>query len=382
MTAWAFAKAGHAAQPLLKAIATEAVRGGLRGFTPQGLANTAWAFATAGHHAAPTLLDAIAAEAVRGGLHDFSPQNFANTAWAFAKAAHAAPALFDAIAAEAVRGGLRDFKPQDLANTSWAFATAGHTAPALLDAIAAEAVHRGLRDFSPQDLANMVWAFATAGHAAPALLDAFATEAAPRLGDFTPQELANTAWTFAVADHLAPALFDSDAFVQRLRAVDCSIGPEHLTQLHQWQLWREERGAAWPPLPPELSQRCRTAFSSKEGVPSRLQLAVVASLQAMGLAPREEVRTEQGYSLDAVVVYGGREVAIEVDGPTHFFGRMRGRSPTGGTALKRRQLRAAGWALLPVPHWEWTALGSGDGTPSATVRAAQQEYLRAALNEA
>ena len=32
----------------------------------------------------------------------------------------------------------------------------------------------------------------------------------------------------------------------------------------------------------------------------------------------------------------GREVAIEVDGPLHFCGRM----PSGATALKRRQLRA------------------------------------------
>jgi len=60
-------------------------------------------------------------------------------------------------------------------------------------------------------------------------------------------------------------------------------------------------------------------------------------------------------------------VAIEVDGPSHFCGR----TPTGATALKRRQLRAAGWALLPVPYWEWNALGSSE--------AAKQEYLRAAL---
>ena len=332
---------------------------------------------------AGALFAAVAEAAVRGGLRDFNPQDLANTAWAFATAGHAAPALLDAIATEAVRGGLRDFRPQELTNTAWAFAKAERAAPTLLDAIATEAVRGGMRDFNPQNLTNTAWAFATAGHAAPALLDAIATEAVrggPR--EFKPQELANAAWAFAVADHLAPALFDGDAFVQQLCAAERSFSPDELCQLHQWQLWQEERGAAWPPLPPELSQRCRTAFSSKEGVPSRLQLAVVASLQAMGLAPREEVRTEQGYSLDAVVVYGEREVAIEVDGPTHFFGRMRGRSPTGGTALKRRQLRAAGWALLPVPHWEWTALGSGDGTPSATVRAAQQEYLRAALNEA
>jgi hypothetical protein len=102
-----------------------------------------------------------------------------------------------------------------------------------------------------------------------------------------------------------------------------------------------------------------------------LQRDVVASLLALELALREEVRSPQGYSLDAVVLhYSGREVAIEVDGPSHFCGR----TPTGATALKRRQLRAAGWALLPVPYWEWDALGSSE--------AAKQEYLRAALQGA
>jgi len=38
------------------------------------------ASATAGH-AAPALLDAIATEAVRGGLRDFNPQNLANADW-------------------------------------------------------------------------------------------------------------------------------------------------------------------------------------------------------------------------------------------------------------------------------------------------------------
>ena len=71
-----------------------------------------------------------------------------------------------------------------------------------------------------------------------------------------------------------------------------------------------------------------------------------------------------------MVLYGGREVAIEVDGPSHFCGR----TPTGATALKRRQLRAAGWALLAVPYWEWDVHGMNN--------AAKQEYLRAALQGA
>jgi len=48
---------------------------------------------------------------------DFNPQDMANTAWAFAKAGHAAPELFDAIAAGAARR-VGEFNPQNLANTA------------------------------------------------------------------------------------------------------------------------------------------------------------------------------------------------------------------------------------------------------------------------
>jgi hypothetical protein len=69
-----------------------------------------------------------------------------------------------------------------------------------------------------------------------------------------------------------------------------------------------------------------------------------------------------------------REVAIEVDGPSHFVGRTH--EPTGATptALKRRQLRAAGWALVAVPYWQWNAL---DAAP-----AGQRELLLRELRNA
>ena len=127
------------------------------------------------------LFTAVAEAAVRCGLGSFNPQDLANTAWAFATAGHHAPALLDAITAAAAPR-LRDFNSQGLANMAWAFAKAGHHAPALLDAIATAAAPR-LREFNPQNLANMAWAFATAGHHAPALLDAIATVVAPRLRD-------------------------------------------------------------------------------------------------------------------------------------------------------------------------------------------------------
>ena len=173
-------------------------------FEPQALANTAWAFATAGH-AAPALFHAIGTESA-GRVREFDPQNLANTAWTFATAGHATPALFDAIGKESA-GRVREFSPQLLANTVWAFAKAGHATPALLDAIGTESSGK-VHEFSPHALANTAWAFAKAGHASPALFDTIGTESARRVREFNPQALANTAWAFAKAGHAAPALFD------------------------------------------------------------------------------------------------------------------------------------------------------------------------------
>ena len=215
--AWAWATAGRAAPVVFDAIAAAAALC-VRDFKPQEVANTVWAFATAGH-AAPALFGTIAAEVARR-VHEFNPQNLANTAWAFATAGHAAPVLFDAIAGEGVRR-MRDFNPQDQANTAWAYATAGYAAPALFDAIAAEAA-RGVRVFNPQGLANTAWAYATAGHAAPVLFDAIASEGARRARDFNPQDLANTAWAFATTGRPAPALLDAIAAEATRFVRDCS----------------------------------------------------------------------------------------------------------------------------------------------------------------
>ena len=100
---------------------------------------------------------ALAAEQL---VCEMKEQNLANTAWAFATAGHASPELFNAISAEAFRRRLGGFNQQDLSNTVWAFATAGHEATELFNAISAEAVRRRLGGFNAQDLSNLAWAFA------------------------------------------------------------------------------------------------------------------------------------------------------------------------------------------------------------------------------
>jgi hypothetical protein len=55
---------------------------------------------------------------------------------------------------------------------------------------------------------------------------------------------------------------------------------------------------------------------------------------------------------------------------------------TGSTALKRRQLRAAGWALVSLPYWEWNQFESHDARCAAWQRELLVRELGAAVRSA
>ena len=72
-----------------------------------------------------------------------------------------------------------------------------------------------------------------------------------------------------------------------------------------------------------------------------------------------------GYSIDILVRRGSAtgstgggdspealagDWAVEVDGPFHFLGD--GRTPSGSTLLKRKQLGQLGYTVVPVPFWD------------------------------
>ena len=99
----------------------------------------------------------------------------------------------------------------------------------------------------------------------------------------------------------------------------------------------------------------------------RFQRQVVKALADMEIE-EEYLDATSGYSIDVLVRRrsaageggGGKspEVpaggwAVEMDGPTHFLGG--GRTLSGGTLLKRKQLGQLGYTVVPVPFWEWQA---------------------------
>ena len=250
----------------------------------------------------------------------------------------------------------------------------------VFDALASESAQR-VGEFIPQALANTSWAFATAGHSAPALFDALASASAPRVGEFNPQNLINTAWAFAAdgADFAERAELNS-ALAQRLEQSEHDLSELELRQVHQWILWHREHGTA-PPVSAALVERALAAFRASPTTPSKLQRSVGAVFAELGLQPRGEVICEEtGYSVDLVVTsQGGTEVAVEVDGPTHFLVGRDAHTPTGATLLKRRQLGALGWPrLVSVPYWEWDALSHGEGGASGR-RERERAYLLEAV---
>ena len=323
------------------------------------MANVAHAFAKARLVGASPweIVWAALPEAVCRRLGDFKVQDLSITAWAFANAGQASPELYNAISAEVVRRWLGDFDPQDISNTAWAFAKAGHASPELYNAISAEVVRRRLGHFNPQDISNTAWAFATVGHASPELYNAISAEVVRRgLGDFNPQDISNMAWAFAVSNPAsADELFGTTSFVTRCAHFETSLSltDTNLSQLHQWSLWRDERGAQWPGLPNSLRQACSAAFVAGGEEPSQLQADVVRKIRSRVPHVEEEHRCQvSGYSIDALVTLkDGKKVAVEVDGPSHFVGCSQ--QPTGATLLKHRQLRYFGWHLQIVRYWEW-----------------------------
>jgi hypothetical protein len=93
-----------------------------------------------------------------------------------------------------------------------------------------------------------------------------------------------------------------------------------------------------------------------------LREVVQCLVDGLGLRVVEEAVLGGGaISVDALIMppdgSGLAPIAVEVDGPWHFFSNLK-QEPTGTTAFKRRLLDLAvqrgevgGW--VSVPYWEW-----------------------------
>ena len=290
--------------------------------------------------------------------------NTASLAWSLASLGYKHKPLFDALAQASDTNELRKFNSQQLANMAWAYATARDANIILFENIANEAQ---TRSFSSQGMSNLLWAFASTGNLNENLFSSMAFLARESIDSFNCQALSNIAWAYTVANIDAECLFGDGLYVNKCIEKMDEFNSEGLCQLHQWNVWRRKIGAKHV-LPQSFARHCQKALAGKtEKNISRLQSDVVSQLTAMGHAVDEEVHTQSGYSVDAIVEINDEKIAIEVDGPCHFIGR----EPDGAMMLKQRQIMTIDeLPLLSIPYWEWNELRSHED---------KHQYLRSKL---
>jgi hypothetical protein len=362
---------GESAEGLLDAMCGRALATA-KWFEPHHVAMVLWALSTMGVTAATAdrgLLEALQKRATATAGW-FRAQNVANLLWALATMEERVDRTLLGAMQRRATATAGEYTPRDVANVLWALATMVERVDRGLLQAMQERVTATAGDYNPQDIANVLWALATMGEEADrGLLQALQWRTAATVGKFAPQNVANVLWALAtmgwgldasegvLIDRLAARVLEfRHKFTQRAKS-----------QLHQWLLSCQLDLVSDASLPSgvarvklEMGEECLQAFSGWAMHESRFQRDVALALGAGGseLEIEEEYRdARSGYSIDILVrrrsAAGSSEWAVEVDGPFHFLGD--GRTPSGSTLLKRKQLRQLGYKVVPVPFWEWDA---------------------------
>jgi hypothetical protein len=344
--------------------------------------------------AAPRAALEALAPALAAGAPLASASAVSAAAHGLASARVYAPAALDALAARAAELA-RTGSPRFAATTLWSVAKLNHRHTLAFEQVAAALtplVAAGRVD--AQSGATLALALTRAGAAASpaaaALLDALGVAAIATLaaggrpGDGRTRAAVNLCFALAVAKRLPRALFSLAAAAA---AEESTMLAVELGQLHVASLaLRAEAQAGPATVRPavdglflgSLLAAGRTGAAAKAamraGAPlgpsvvTRSHVQLLDALAALhGPVAAEFVAGDFGV-VDAALP--GDRVAIEFDGPLHFFVNDPTRA-VGATVFKRRLLRAVGWRVVSVPHFHWAQLGNS--------RAAQEAYVALAL---
>lgn len=273
------------------------------------------------------------------------------------------------------------FTSQALTNTLWAFATLRWYPARLLPCIT-HAMGKLVRRMTAQELANSLWSYARFAYHPGRVMWSFLAVMSLRMDEFEAQGCTNSLWALAVlkATH-SPAFVKLLERYVALERTSVSFGELQYNQVLQAVLLAqfESRGGrvAWRPevdLPEDVVDRALDAWASQQTSTqlSGFHLDVSEGLSRLGVSHRiEHLVARDLLSIDIAVVTQGRFIAIEVDGPFHF--PVNARTPLGHTMIRRRLLRAAGWAVVPIPWYEWFEMKTWDE---------RLQYLASALAKA
>ena len=294
------------------------------------------------------------------------------------------------VTARAVRRAADSIQPHLVSNTLWAFSVLRYKPGAALMRVFDDLVEARVEDYTDQSLSMTVFAYANlAFEPKPETLAKLVAQCEERVvaGGFTPQGLSNSFWGWAVLGASSPRLVAAYAarFAETERHTDdasetrpvASVGSEtrlsrvDLVQIYQASLAfahcvekngrlecdvgsvsDKTEGTQKPNLlRGALLERAKAVWeqtSTGRVTISSLHREVSETLTFMAIPHEIEMVADDNFSLD--IALRGRAVAIEVDGPSHFFANKPSEY-MGADKLREKVLAAKGWTVRArEPH--------------------------------
>jgi hypothetical protein len=257
---------------------------------------------------------------------DMIPQDVANTLWSYATQNRMPEdKTWAALETAAVRVA-RDMNSQDVANTLWSYATLKRMPEDKTWAALETAAVRVARDMNSQDLANTLLSYATLKRRPEDETWAALETAAVRVArDMNSQAVANTVFAYATLSILHDVAHPSCyaalwELVCGLEARDFS--DEGLRMLFHAHLMHNSASRSVTVVHPAwLVVEARDAWMRNvedDNTVSRSQSSLARVFDELGVRNEVERRTDDGYfSMD--IYLPGYDVAVEFDGPTHYY---------------------------------------------------------------
>ncbi|MEW5305325.1 MAG: hypothetical protein WDW36_007872 [Sanguina aurantia] len=257
-----------------------------------------------------------------------------------------------------------------VADAAYAFAVAYHRDERLLGVIGQQ-VMSWKQPLDAQSITLLLWSSAVLGHHATAM----AGKLLDRAASLAPHQL-QRAGKMQLFQDLTVTATVTVWGVQRLSCGSTiPTGPTAFAaaiELLDLELQHEGQPLL---LPPRLFSECLDTWADTQqrASVSLLQKQVHNALQSLHLSPMTHAGSEDGlFWPDIVVNLGGKSVAIEVDGPSHFSVSVPS-TMDGSTQLRQRQLaRRFPGGVLSIPFHHWDELQG---------KHEQQEYMQRDFQE-
>ena len=285
----------------------------------------------------------VSASATRRAADAIQPHLVSNTLWAFSVLRYKPGAALLRAFDDLVEARVEDYTDQSLSMTVFAYANlAFEPKRGTLEKLLRECETRVTSGgFTAQGLANSFWGWAVLGASSPRLVAAYARRFAEADDEDRPGDAGSDAKNALSRVDLVQIYQASLAFahceVSRDGELECDVTEPNALEAGSNPGSNPLRGA--------LLERAKAVWeqtSTGRVTISSLHREVSETLTRMAVPHEIEAVADDNFSLD--IALRGRAVAIEVDGPSHFFAN-KPCEYMGADKLREKVLRAKGWTV-------------------------------------